>query len=386
MGNDTRPDDRETYQRLKELAALFLRLGITAFGGPAAQIAIMHDEAVRRKKWLDDRSFLDLIGAINLIPGPNSTEMAIHIGMLRAGWRGMILAGACFILPAALIVIGLTWIYMQYGSTPEGHHILYGIKPVIIMVILQALYVIGRKALIEPVPILVGIAAAVCYFLGVNEILLLLGGGVLVMLWKNAGMLRGNNLFGFVLPLVGIDLTAATEKGVTLTSLFLIFLKIGSVLYGSGYVLLAFLQSDFVEHRGWLTGQQLLDVVAIGQITPGPWFTTATSIGYLLAGVPGAAAATLGIFLPSFILVAATHHLIPKLRKSPLAGAALDGVNAASLGLMAAVAVELGKVSYTDPLTIIIGLAAAVALFFLRVNSTWLVLGGGLIGLLSGMV
>ena len=378
--------EKERQGRLKELAVLFLRLGATAFGGPAAQIAIMHDETVRRKKWLDDKSFLDLIGAVNLIPGPNSTEVAIHVGYLRAGWWGLVTAGACFIIPAAVIVTALTWVYVRYGSTPEGDHIFYGIKPVIIAVILQAVYFLGHKAVREPVTILTGIAVAAAYLFGVNEIALLFGGGLFVMLWKNAGRLRGGNLAAFILPLAGIDTAAAEAKGATLASIFLVFLKIGSVLYGSGYVLLAFLNSDFVEHRGWLTHQQLLDVVAIGQVTPGPWFTTATAIGYLLGGVPGAALATLGIFLPSFIFVAVSNPIIPKLRRSPWAGAALDGVNASSLGLMAGVTVDLARASFTDPLTILIGAAAAGALFFLRVNPTWLMLAGGIIGLLKGMM
>ncbi|MGH7850078.1 MAG: chromate efflux transporter [Thermodesulfobacteriota bacterium] len=378
--------EKERQGRLKELALLFLRLGATAFGGPAAQIAIMHDETVRRKKWLDDKGFLDLIGAVNLIPGPNSTEVAIHVGYLRAGWRGLVTAGACFIIPAAVIVTVLTWVYVRYGSTPEGDHIFYGIKPVIIAVILQALYFLGSKAVREPVTILTGVAVAAAYLIGVNEIALLFGGGLFVMLWKNAGRLRGGNLAAFILPLTGIDTAAAEAKGAALASIFLVFLKIGSVLYGSGYVLLAFLNSDFVEHRGWLTHQQLLDVVAIGQITPGPWFTTATAIGYLLGGVPGAALATLGIFLPSFIFVAVSNPIIPRLRRSPWAGAALDGVNASSLGLMAGVTVDLARASFSDPLTILIGAAAAGALFILRVNPTWLMLAGGVIGLLKGML
>lgn len=378
--------EKERQGRLKELALLFLRLGATAFGGPAAQIAIMHDETVRRKKWLDDKGFLDLIGAVNLIPGPNSTEVAIHVGYLRAGWRGLVTAGACFIIPAAIIVTALTWVYVRYGSTPQGNDIFYGIKPVIIAVILQALYFLGSKAVREPVTILTGVAVAAAYLFGVNEIALLFGGGLFVMLWKNAGRLRGGNLAAFILPLTGIDTAAAEAKGATLASIFLVFLKIGSVLYGSGYVLLAFLNSDFVEHRGWLTHQQLLDVVAIGQITPGPWFTTATAIGYLLGGVPGAALATLGIFLPSFIFVAVSNPIIPRLRRSPWAGAALDGVNASSLGLMAGVTVDLARASFSDPLTILIGAAAAGALFILRVNPTWLMLAGGIIGLLKGMM
>jgi chromate transporter len=251
-------------------------------------------------------------------------------------------------------------------------------------VILQALVFIGRKAVTEPVAIAAGIAAAVAYLFGVNEIALLFLGGLFVMLWKNIGSMRGGSAAAFLIPFLGLDGAAAEAKGASLASIFLVFLKIGSVLFGSGYVLLAFLNSDFVEHRGWLTHQQLLDVVAIGQVTPGPWFTTATAIGYLLGGVPGAALATLGIFLPSFIFVALSNPLIPRIRKSPWAGAALDGVNAASLGLMAGVMVDLAKASFPDPLTVLIGLAAAGALFLLRVNPTWLMLAGGAVGLLTG--
>jgi len=346
----------------------------------------MHDETVRRRKWLGDDQFLDLIGAVNLIPGPNSTEVAIHVGYLRAGWRGLVTAGACFIIPAAVIVTALTWVYVHYGSTPEGNHFFYGVKPVIIAVILQALIILGRKAVREPVAIATGVSVAAAYLFGVNEIALLFLGGLFVMLWKNAGRLGGGNAAALLLPLVGIDATAAEAKGATLASIFLVFLKIGSVLYGSGYVLLAFLNTDFVVHRGWLTHQQLLDVVAIGQVTPGPWFTTATAIGYLLGGVPGAALATLGIFLPSFIFVAVSNPLIPRIRKSPWAGAALDGVNAASLGLMAGVTIDLAKASFPDPVTVLIGLAAAGALFFLRVNATWLIMAGGAAGLLIGIL
>lgn len=379
-------DENERSGRLKELAALFLRLGVTAFGGPAAHIAMMHDETVVRKKWLSDERFLDLIGATNLIPGPNSTEMAIHIGFMRAGWRGLTVAGACFILPAAAIVIALTWLYVEYGTTAQGEQLFYGIKPVMIAIILQALYLLGRRAVTGVLTSIVCVGVIAGYFLGVNEIVLLLAGGLVVMIVKNAGSLRGTGASALLFPILGMGASEVGGKAVSLKSLFLIFLKIGSVLYGSGYVLLAFLQTDLVEKLGWLTGQQLIDAVSIGQVTPGPVFTTATSIGYILGGLPGAAVATLGIFLPSFIFVAVSNPLIPKIRNSRWASGMLDGVNAASLGLMAAVTFQLGKVSITDPLTAAIALIAAGALFFLRVNSTWLVIGGGLVGLLSGMI
>ncbi len=371
---------------LRELAGLFLRLGVTAFGGPAAHIAMMHDEAVTRRKWLDDKKFLDLIGATNLIPGPNSTEMAIHLGFMRGGWRGLLLAGACFILPAVMIVTALTWLYVRYGHTAQAEHLFYGIKPVMIAIILQALYLLGRRAVTGVLTSIVDAGVIAGYFLGVNEILLLLAGGLAVMAGKNAGRLGGRHASGLLLPLLGINTASLEGKSMSLDSLFFIFLKIGSVLYGSGYVLLAFLESDLVDRLGWLTTQQLIDAVAIGQVTPGPVFTTATSIGFILGGLPGAAIATLGIFLPSFIFVAVSNPLIPRIRSSPWAGGMLDGVNAASLGLMAAVTFELGRVSFIDPLTVLIGVIAAGALFLRRINSTWLVLGGGITGLLTGVL
>jgi len=373
-------------KRLKELASIFLRLGLTAFGGPAAHIAMMHDEVVKRRKWLDEQQFLDLMGATNLIPGPNSTQMAIHMGLERAGWRGMIVSGSCFIFPSAILVTLLTWLYVQYGTTSQAEGLFYGIKPVIIAIVLQALYMLGRKAVKGVLTSLVGIGVIAGYFFGINEILLIFLGGLLVMLLRNYNSLSGSRIFSFIAPVLGINLVALQSKEIALSTLFLVFFKIGAVLYGSGYVLLAFLEADFVETLGWITSQQLIDVVALGQVTPGPLLTTATSIGYLTAGIPGAVIATVGIFLPSFVLVAAVNPIIPRLRKSPLAGAALDGVNAASLGLMAAVTIQLARVSLIDPLTIIIALLCVGTLFFLRINSTWLIVGGGLIGILYGLI
>lgn len=369
--------------QLKEVIRLFLKLGFTAFGGPAAHIGMMHDEVVKRRKWLDDQEFLDLIGATNLIPGPNSTEMAIHLSFKRAGWRGLILGGMSFIVPAMLIVLGLAWLYVEYGSYPQAEWLLYGIKPVVIAVMLQALWGLGRKAIKDWLTGAMVILVIILYWLGINEISLLFGGGIVLVVLKNIKNHSINKMAGMLLPGSLLSIMPQTISSVQLPLLFFTFLKIGSVLYGSGYVLLAFLRSDFVVNLGWLTDQQLIDAVAIGQVTPGPVFTTATFIGYVLAGVPGALLATLGIFLPSFVFVALSSPLIPKLRNSKFFSVLLDGINAVSLGLMAAVLVQLGQASLIDPLTIIIGVISAVLLIKYRVNSTWLVLGGGVIGLLS---
>jgi chromate transporter len=369
---------------LAQVARLFLKLGTTAFGGPAAHIAMMRDEVVHRRKWLDDQHFLDLLGATNLIPGPNSTEMAIHIGFVRAGWAGLVVGGACFILPAMLIVTVLAWGYKRFGATPQAAWLLYGVKPIIIAVIVQALWGLGQKAVKGPLTAIVGLVVIALYFLGVNEILLLGAGGLVVMLGQNLRRLK-SGAAGIVAPLAGMGLPALVTAVApfSLPVMFLTFLKIGAVLYGSGYVLLAFLHADFVTRLGWLTDQQLIDAIAVGQVTPGPVFTTATFIGYVLGGLPGALLATLGIFLPSFVFVAISNPLIPRLRNSPWAAGLLDGVNVASLGLMAAVTWQLGRAAFVDPLSIVLGLVSAALLFRFGVNSTWLVLGGAVVGLLS---
>jgi chromate transporter len=364
--------------RLGDVAKLALKLGLTAFGGPAAHIAMLHDEVVNRREWLTEEHFLDLLGATNLIPGPNSTEMVIHVGHVRAGWRGLIVAGALFILPAAAIVLAFAWLYVQYGATPGAEWLLYGIKPVVIAVILQAIWSLGKTAVKGRLLGAVGLVVLVFYLLGFNELLLLAGAGLLVMLARNLGrwgpprMPPASLLSG--LPVL-VCQTPETSLSI-IAQMFLVFLKIGAVLYGSGYVLLAFLQSDFVERLGWITTQQLLDAVAVGQFTPGPVFTTATFIGYVVGGWAGAAVATVGIFLPSFILVAAVNPLVPRLRQSPWAGALLDGVNAASLGLMAGVTVDLGRAAIIDSFTALLAVSSAVLLLRFRVNTTWLILGG----------
>ncbi len=372
---------------LAEVARLALKLGFTAFGGPAAHIAMLRQETVERRRWLNDQHFLDLVGATNLVPGPNSTEMVMHTGQLRAGWRGLIVAGVCFILPAALIVLGLAWAYVRYGATPEAEWLLYGIKPVIIAVVVQALWGLLRTAVKGPLLAVVGVGALTLYLLGANELVVLFGGALLVFAIE-LGQRRWRPPVTGVLSLVAVPLPslpallAPAASSVSLVTLFLLFLKIGSVLYGSGYVLLAFLRNDFVVRYGWLTDQQLLDAVAIGQFTPGPVFTTATFVGYVVAGFPGAVLATIGIFLPSFLFVAALHPLVPRLRRQAWTAALLDGVNVAALGLMAAVAWQLGREAIIDGLTLLLAVAAALLLIRYRINSAWLVLAGGLIGLL----
>jgi len=370
---------------LREVVRLFLRLGFTAFGGPAAHIAMMHDEVVVRRGWMAEQHFLDLVGATNLIPGPNSTEMAIHIGYERAGWRGLIAAGICFIMPAVLIVLALAWAYVEYGNTPQGDALMYGIKPVIIAIVVQALSRLVPTALKGPLLATIGISALALYLLGVNELLVLFGGALLVVAIQ--AVRRFPSTVAMLLPLAGLESglrQAGTNNPVSLDRLFLIFLKVGALLYGSGYVLLAFLRNDLVVNYGWLTDQQLLDAVAIGQFTPGPVFTTATFIGYLLAGIPGAIVATLGIFLPSFFFVALLARIVPYIRKSPWTAAFLDGVNVAALGLMAGVTWQLGRAALIDIPTILLALAAGVLLFRFKLNSAWLVLVGGSVGLAIG--
>ena len=371
--------------RLFEVAGLFLKLGTTAFGGPAAHIAMMHEEVVKRRRWIDEQRFLDLLGATNLIPGPNSTEMAIHLGYVRAGWMGLILGGVCFILPAMLIVLALAWVYQQYGATPGAGWLMYGIKPVIIAIIIQALWALGKKAVKSWLLAILAIVVLVLYLLGVNTILLLFVSGVIMVLVKNFRQLTKAPIHTNLFLFTGLVLPGLIAIPFDLTTLFLIFLKVGAILFGSGYVLLAFLRSDLVVHLGWLTDQQLVNAIAIGQVTPGPVFTTATFIGYLLGGFPGALLATLGIFLPSFIYVAIIYPLVPRIRNSPWAGALLDGVNVASLGLMAGVTGQLAFTALIDPITIGIGVITVLLLFRFKINSTWLILAGALIGILKGI-
>jgi chromate transporter len=364
--------------RLRELIVVFGTLGVIGFGGPAAHIALMRREVVERRRWLTDAQLIDLIGITNLIPGPNSTEMAMHVGRLRAGGIGLVVAGLAFILPAAAIVVVLAWVYVAYGSTPAGEALLYGIKPVIIAIVAAALVAFGRTALTSPLRIAVAVAVAVLWTVGVNELVLLAAGAVTI-----AGLRLGTKhpwaAVGLVLPV------AAVATSVNLVTLAGVFLKAGALLYGSGYVLLAFLRGDLVERLGWLTDAQLLDAVAIGQVTPGPLFTTATFIGYVLAGGPGAVVATVAIFLPAFVFVAIIGPLAERVRSRPATAALLDGVNAAAIGLMAAVSIQLGSTALVDPLTVAVAAAAGLALLWGRIPSVLLVAIGAVIGL-AGIV
>jgi len=366
---------RGDRRRLGELAGLFLRLGTTAFGGPAAHIAVMEREVVHRRRWISREKFLDLLGATNLIPGPNSTEMAIHIGYLRAGWPGLLVAGACFILPATLIVGALAAAYVRYGAMPQVQGLLWGAKPVVIAVVAQALWSLGRTALRSGWLILIAAASLAAALAGANELVILAAAGVAAAAASagKAGRVSAGALFAAA---------PAAAAPFTLTGLLLFFLKVGSVLFGSGYVLVAFLRADLVVRWHWLTESQLLDAVAAGQITPGPVFTTATFIGYVLGGWRGACLATAGIFLPAFVFVAASGLLLPRLRASRLAGAFLDGINAASLALMAAVTFWLARLALSDLWSIGIAVIAALLLFRWRASSAWILPAGALLGLL----
>jgi chromate transporter len=386
MGTDISPAPTQSSAgTVSEVARLFFRLGVTAFGGPAAHIAMLHDEAVKRRRWLTEQHFLDLLGATNLIPGPNSTEMCIHTGYVRAGLPGLVAAGVSFITPAFFLVLALAWAYVEYGTTPAATWLLYGVQPVVIAVVLQALWGLGKKALKGPLTAVIGLLVLGLYFLNGNVIVLMLAGGLVVMLISNLRRLRDGKAAG-LLPLAGLTVPAlASAVPFSLGQLFWVFLKVGATLYGSGYVLLAYLQADLVQQLGWLTEQQLIDAIAIGQVTPGPVFTTATFVGYVLGGVPGAVVATLGIFLPSFVFVAISNPIIPRIRNSPWASSLLDGVNAAALGLMTAVTLQLGRAALIDPYTIALALLSAVLLIRFRVNSTWLIAGGAAAGYLIGL-
>jgi chromate transporter len=363
---------------LRELAVTFLRLGLTAFGGPAAHIALMQDEFVRRRGWVTAEEFLDLVGAASLIPGPSSTEVAIFLGHRRAGLAGLVLAGTCFILPAALIVTALAWAYVRFGALPSGAGLLRGVEPVVVAILAQALWAFGRTALKSAWLALVGAAVLGLALAGASPLLLLVLAGAASLAVRR----RPGALPAVAAPLAPLALAAPTAAGgATVGQLFLVFLKAGSVVFGSGYVLLAFLRGDLVERLGWLTEAQLVDAVAVGQVTPGPVFTTATFIGYVLQGPVGALAATVAIFLPSFALVALSGPLLPRLRRSAAAGAFLDGVNAASVGLMASAGVALARVAVTDALGAAIALGSLLLLVRRRVGTTWLVLAGAALGL-----
>lgn len=369
-------NETPTEASLSEIALLFLKLGTTAFGGPVAHIAMMHEEFVRRRKWISEEEFLDRLGAANLIPGPSSTELAIHIGWLKRGWPGLLVAGTCFIVPAAILVGIIAAIYVRFGELPRVAGVLFAVKPVVIAIVVQAFWNFSKTAIKNWWLAVIGVLGAVAYSFHAHELLILLGAALLaampVLSAKRAAMLS----------LIALP-TAAASNGqvpVSLTRLFLTFLKIGSVLFGSGYVLLAFLRGDFVDRLHWLTQKQLLDAVAVGQITPGPVFTTGTFIGYLIAGSRGAAVATVAIFLLAFVLVAISGAWIARVRESKVASAALDGVIVASLSLMGVVAWQLGRSAIVNWQTAAIAVASAILLFRYRVNSAWLIVGAAMIG------
>ena len=369
-------------QKLKEIAFLFFKLGSIAFGGPAAHIAMMEDEVVHKKKWMTQEHFLDLMGATNLIPGPNSTEMTMHCGHERAGWKGLFVAGFCFIFPAVVLTGVFAWLYQQYGQLPEVTPFIYGIKPAVIAIIVMAAYRLGKKAIKSSELAIIGITAIVVCLFGLNEILVLFGCGLIGFL----GYLikKNKNSLNSFLPLLLFQ--AVSPEKIGSLNIFLSFLKIGAILYGSGYVLFAFLDAELVAN-GWLTRQELIDAVAVGQITPGPVLSTATFIGWQLNGLYGALAATLGIFLPSFLFVLILNPLIPKMRKSKVIRAILDAVNVAAVALIIVVCIEMAKDTFIDWRSIVIATLSLIAVFsYKKVNSAFIVLGGALLGFLLNLI
>ncbi len=363
-------------KNLKEVAMLFFKLGSIAFGGPAAHIAMMEDEVVKKRKWMTQQHFLDLVGATNLIPGPNSTEMTMHCGHERAGWKGLIVAGACFVFPAVIITMFLAWLYQEYGQLPNVEPFIYGIKPAVIAIIIGAAYRLGKKALKSVELGVLGALTLTACLLGVHEIIALFSCGLLGLLLY---FIRNqNNTLNSFSPI--IILQVGTLK------VLWTFFKVGALLYGSGYVLFAYLDAELVS-TGILTRQELMDAVAVGQFTPGPVLSTATFIGWQLNGFWGAIAATIGIFLPSFIFVAILNPLIPKMRKSKVISAFLDAVNIAAVAVIAAVCIEMGKDTLTDWRTILIAVLSIVTVFvFKKMNSAFIVIGGSLLGYLLMLI
>jgi chromate transporter len=369
-----------------------LKLGTIAFGGPAVHVAMLREETVRRRRWLPDGEFLDLFGAVSVLPGPSSTQLAIVLARRRAGWPGLVLGGVCFVLPAMVIVLALAWAYVRYGSTPTGGGVLYGVGPVVIAVVAVAVWglagvALGRhrqrgRAAVAGLAA-VGVAALAGYLAGVNVLAILAAAGLVVAVAANRRRRRpaaGALLHGLPAGLLATAVQSRRPPGPSLTAVAAEFLKLGVVVFGSGYVLLAFVRRDLVNGLGWLSAREVLDAVVAGQVTPGPVFTTATFLGYLLGGFPGAIVATAAIFLPSFVLVAALEPLIGRVRRSRWAGAALDGVTVAALGLMAGVAIDLGRTAISDALTAAIAVATLLVLLRWRPNPLWLVLAGAALG------
>lgn len=371
---------------LKEVAGLFLKLGIIGFGGPAAHISMMQEEVVRKRKWFTEQHFLDLVGATNLIPGPNSTEMAIHIGREKAGWKGLIVAGMCFILPAVCITSIFAWIYKEFGQLPQVKPFIYGIQPAIIAIILGAVFPLAKKSLKSVELALIGIAALILALAGIPEIYVLFGAGFLSLFLLFIKNKRNGNVQKSILPLVSLKLSSNLVFTSVNGKLFFIFLKIGAILYGSGYVLFAFLNSELVE-TGILSRQELTDAIAVGQFTPGPVFSAVTFLGYQINGISGAIVSTIGIFLPSFVFVALLNPLVKKMRNSILFSSFLDAVNIASVAIIVAICFELGKDAVSDWRTVLIGIISIGITFGIRrINSVFVVLGGSVLGYLLTLV
>lgn len=373
----TNPSAPEQGGTLAEVAKQFLRLGFIAYGGPAAHVAMMEEEFVRRGGWLTRERFLDLVGAVNLLPGPSSTELAIYLGEIRAGLPGLIVAGACFILPAAFLVVLLAWAYLKFGAVPQVAGLLFGIKPVVVVLVAQAVWNLGKTALRNLPLAALALASVLLAVAGAPAVGLLIGAGLLWMVIQEGKRLVGHRAALGACVGMGSGSACAT---LAILPVFCYFLKIGAVLVGSGYVLLPVLRADLVVKFRWLSDSQLLDAVAVSQATPGPFFTVATFIGYVLAGWKGAALATVGMFLPAFAYVGVTSGFLPKLRKSPLAGAFLDGVNAAAVALMAFVGWQFGRAALVNAPAIILAVLSAVLVFRYKMNSTWLVLSGAAAG------
>jgi chromate transporter len=384
--------NKSSLNRLTEIAKLFLKLGIIGFGGPVAHIAMIEDEVVKRRQWLTQEHFLDLLGVTNLIPGPNSTETAIHIGYIYAGWLGLIIAGVCFILPAVLITGLFAWLYVNYGTLPQVLPLLYGIKPVVLAIIINAIWGLGKKAVKTRKLLIISIVVGlITWFAKVNEVVALLLGGILGMIWLSSSNQTNLIILGLTtetfLQITTMSTAINSHISVPLWKLGLFFLKVGSILFGGGYLLIAFLQKGLVEEYGWLTQQQLLDSIAIGQFTPGPVLSTATFIGYIIAGFPGATVATIGIFLPSFLFVAALNPLMNPIRKSSWTRPFLDAVNVSALALMVLTTMQLGMATLILPKThdldflgLGISVISAILVLFYRINAMYLILGGSIIG------
>jgi len=383
-----------------ELARFFLRFSLIAFGGPVAHIALAEDELVTRRKWLTREHYLDLVAATNLIPGPNSTEVMIHVGYVLRGIPGALVTGICFIGPAFLLTLALAALYVSTGAIPQVAAILWGIKPVIVAIIANVGYRLVLTALKTPFLWALFIAAvAAIVLLDIPEVVVMVAAGLIYGLYVARPKLPST--LAFLLPLPtqwgggwGEGMLALVQTApVSLFDIFFYFLKIGSVLFGSGYVLFAYIQQDVVDGFGWLTAQQLLDAIAVGQITPGPVSTTVAMIGYILAGLPGAVAGTVGIFLPSFVLVILTAPLIPMMRKNAFLSAFLSGVNTGVIAAILVTLVDLLSASIRtidgaaiSPLAVVIGVAAMALLLWTKVNATWLILGGGGVGLVVGLL